>query len=76
MPRFILLMATVVIGLCLSGTTYGDDRATQLNTLVEKAAPSICTVKVVLRQENPMMGGAQESTMEAQGAVETPAAWW
>jgi len=55
----------------VTAAAHADEMATQLQNLVEKRAPSIVTVKVVLKSEFKAGGQGQdsESRMELQGVV-------
>ncbi|HLK61699.1 MAG TPA: hypothetical protein VKU00_34455 [Chthonomonadaceae bacterium] len=58
--KSILLALCAVVVLCLQLPAHADE-ASQLQALVEKVAPSIVTVKVVVKQSFGGQGGDQES---------------
>lgn len=67
-------ISAVVIALCLLVTARAQDEMTSLQAVVEKVAPSIVTVKVVLKTTMKMGGESmeEESKLSLQGVVVTP----
>ncbi|MFC1705358.1 hypothetical protein ACFL59_00870 [Planctomycetota bacterium] len=68
------IVASCVLVLMLAGIARGQETAKELDALLKQTAPSIVTVKVVLKTEIAMMGQVQdqESRLELQGVVVDP----
>ena len=68
-------MIPMIAILCsLSGIARADEEGAQLQSLLEKQSPAICTVKAVLKTEYKAAGQAQdqESKITLQGVVVDP----
>ena len=66
-----LLAFCLTAALCLVRPIYADEAATQLQSLVDKVAPDIVTVKVVMKTATNFGGQSQnqESKMDLPGVV-------
>lgn len=64
----------VIISLMMFGTCYAQNEAASVQSVVEKVAPAIATVKVVLKTTMKMGGESmeEESKLSLQGVVVTP----
>src|SRR5258707_2312123 len=67
-------IAAILITALLPTSARADDESTQLQSLLDKQSPTICTVKAVLKTEFKAGGQSQdqESKLTMQGVVVDP----
>lgn len=68
----IALVCSAVLGvltLAMAAPARADEEATQLQAVLDKRAPSVVTVKVVLKSQGPGAAGSAESRLEVQGVL-------
>src|SRR5258706_1624779 len=67
-------IAAILITVFIPATARADEESTQLQSLLDKHSPAICTVKAVLKTEFKAGGQSQdqESKLTMQGVVVDP----